>query len=91
MKKEENIKQWLQNLYVWTDEKELEETTKILCKLEPEAKHILTYFQETGKLLPLEGDFPSPEMIRNAQRNITDVAIICIYDALLKFDLKKPK
>lgn len=88
--KKEQLKIWLRGLYKWESEVELNGTIEILCALEPDAKRHLDYFMETGELLPLEGDYPTPEQIRAGHPNITDVAIICLYDSMLKFDLNKP-
>lgn len=90
MKKEDQLRNWLQELYNWPNREELEGTVGILSKLEPEAKHILAYYKETGIVLKPEGDYPTPEQIRAGRPRMTDIAIICAYDSLLKFDLKKP-
>lgn len=89
--KKELLRLWLQDLYQWGNEAELNGTIEILCRLEPDAKRHLDYFKETGELLPLGGDYPTPEQIRAGHPNITDVAIICLYDSMLKFDLNKPE
>lgn len=90
MKKEEQLRNWLEGLYDWPNDKELEGVVSILSKLEPETKHILAYYKETGEVLKPEGDFPTPEQIKHAHPQMTNIAIICTYDSLLKFDLKRP-
>lgn len=90
MKKQEVIRLWLEKAYEWPNKEEFEGTLKILSSLEPEACRMLSYYQETGVVLPPDGDYPSVEQIKAAHPNITDVALICVYDSLLKFDLKRP-
>lgn len=91
MKKQDIIRIWLEQTYDWPNKEELDGTIRILSSLEPETERMLSYFQETGIVLPLDGDYPTVEQIRAAHPNITDVALISIYDSLLKFDLKRPK
>lgn len=91
MKKQDVIKLWLERSYEWPNKEELEGTIRILSSLEPEAERMLSYYQETGVVLPPEGDYPTVDQIKEAHPNITDVALISIYDSLLKFDLKRPK
>ena len=81
---------WLQTQCNWPNKDVFDATAKIFLNLEPESEHILAYYQETGIVIAPDGDFPSPESIRMAHPQITDIAIISIYDSLLKFDLNKP-
>lgn len=90
MRKKDNIRIWLEQTYVWPNQEELDGTIRIFSSLEPEAERILSYYQETGLIIPPDGDYPSVEQIKAAHPNITDIALISIYDSLLKFDLKRP-
>lgn len=89
MKKEDSIRLWLKHAYEWPNKNELEGTVRILSSLEPETERILSYYRETGIVIPPEGDFPSAEQIKAAHPNMTDIALISIYDSLLKFDSNK--
>lgn len=91
MKKIDSLRLWLEHTYKCPNKEEFEGTLKILSSLEPEACRMLSYYRETGVVLPPDGDYPTVEQIRAAHPQITDIAIISLYDSLLKFDLKKKR